>query len=103
MYNFTGFAGLDYNIVRMMDEALEMNKNYVKKTCRMIQLETVIKFAKTATTKKAIADFGYKTFSWKADDGLIAKTKKADIVAALEARLSNLIDNAKNMAKLENK
>lgn len=50
---------------------------------RIDQLKLVLHFAFNAKTKKEVQEFAYKVFSFKRDDTLIAKTKKADLVDVL--------------------
>lgn len=54
---------------------------------RIDQLKLVVNFAFTAKTKKEVKEFSYKIFTRKADDTLIAKTKKDDLVDVLMAEI----------------
>lgn len=70
----------------------------ISATCKMpsrvAELTKVAEFAKSAKSKKEVVDFAYSVFHHRADDTLVARTKKADLVNALEMRATELMKRA---------
>ena len=68
---------------------------------RIDQLKLVLHVAFTAKTKKEVQEFSYSVFTFKKDDTLIAKTRKADLVDVLIAEIEKQekIDIARDEAE----
>lgn len=68
---------------------------------RIDQLKLVLHVAFNAKTKKEVQEFAYSVFTFKKDDTLIAKTRKADLVDVLIAEIEKQekIDIARDEAE----